>query len=330
MDFGSILGGAVVDGFVGNLFGGSSNNGMSTADKQFQLDMVRLGNKEDLRNQNLAYDHRLTRMKEHGLTPVEMFGSPASGAGGGTTGTGSTLGNMASQQAMQKQQLDQQNKIQLRQQAADITADLVKTKMQTDTQKDVAEISAGVQERGQDIQQMIANNKLELETRQLEEIAIPDLANKTGLNEQQIKIAINEAANTDPKWVRKKTIMQLGVDNGIQNLVLGKLNLDLTNPAEIQKLSDAEYNDALTALLSASSAIGKNTAAVESIMDRILNAAKEGEERRRKEKAMEKGRSMLGRPDPHGDMPAYVLGNTGPVPGGTQRYKNFSKDFPGR
>ena len=322
---GGITGG--IGNAIGGLFGGGNDvQSMSTEDKQWQLDMVRLGNQMDLKNQNLAYDHRLTRMKEHGLTSVEMFGSPGSSPGGGTTGSGATLGNMANQQSMQTRQLQQQQNMAARQQAAQSATALAQTKMQTDAQRDVAEINAGVTERGQDIQAMIANNRLELDKRQLEEIAIPDLQNKTNLNAEQIKVAINEAANTDPEWVRKKTVMQLGVDNGIQNLILGRLNLDLTNPDQIAKLTDAEYSDALTALLSASSATGKNTAAVENIMDRIFDTVKAEEKRR----AMERGSKMLGSPNPQGGFQARQLGNSGPVPAGTKKYKHFNRDFPGR
>ena len=52
---------------------------------------------------------------------------------------------------------------------------LAQTAMQTDSQQKVAETQAGVTREGQSIQSMIAANKLALEERQLEEIAIPDL-----------------------------------------------------------------------------------------------------------------------------------------------------------
>ena len=116
--------------------------------------------------------------------------------------------------------------------------------------------------------------------------------------------------------------MQLGVDNGIQNLILGRLNLDLTNPKQIQQLSKKQYKDALTALLGASSAIGKNTSAVETILDRIFNEVKNNSEKNSKK--TRKSKAKLGSPKPHGDFPGYVLGNKGPVPAGTKKYENYN------
>ena len=328
MSFLGAIGGAVGGALGNKLFGQSSGSRRRQARRNQEaiLQQMKVGNQLDLDNQKSMFNYRMQQGAEMGLTPVELFGSPASGSGGGTTGSGSTLGNSMSQQQMQGQQLDQQFQQQMQTLGVQAATQLEQTQMQTDAQRDVAEIQAGVQERGQDIQAMIANNKLELDRRQLEEIAIPDLQNKTNLNAEQIKVAINEAANTDPAWVRKKTVMQLGVDNGIQNLILGKLNLDLTNPEQIQSLTDQQYSDALTALLSASSAIGKNSAAVENIIDRIFDTVKAEEQRR----AMERGSKMLGSPNPQGGFQARQLGNGGPVPAGTPKYHHFNRDFPGR
>ena len=291
------------------------------------LQQIQMGNALDLQNQKDMFDYRISYGKALGMTNYEMMMGPAAGAGGGTTGSGQTLGNSASAVNQAKMQADTAT----RENRANRAAGIIQTAMQTDAQKYAADRAAGVQERGQDIQAMIAGNRLALDERQLNEVAIPQLANATKLNEQQVKIAINEVANTDPKWIRKKTVMQLGVDNGIQNLVLGRLHLDLTDPEQIYSLTDDEYADALEALLAASSGLGKTSAAVESIMERIFGKVKEEGERARADRAMERGREMLGRPDPHDySETERVLGNSGPVPAGTEKYKNFSRDFPGR
>lgn len=298
---------------------------------------LRLGNSLDLANQKKMFDYRIEQGVEAGMTPYEMYMGPAAGAGGGTSGSGAVLGNAASSMGQAAAQAEAQAKLQQSENNKNRITQLTQTAMQVAGQRDVAKINAGVQERGQDITALIEGNKLALQERQLEEIAIPDLANKTNLTEQQVKIAINEAANTDPKWIRKKTIMQLGVDNGIQNLILGRLNLDLTDPKQIQSLSDSQYADALAALLSASSAVGKNTAAVESILDRIFKTLKNSESNNSRNFSLDKLRnwfssdSTLGKSKPHdsSEVPR-VLGNKGPVPAGTPKYKNFNRDFPNR
>ena len=321
---GSALGSVFGSSLGNKLFGKSegSQKRERRREQAYGLEQIKLGNQMDLANQKEMFDYRINAATDAGLTNVEAFGSPAAGAGGGTTGSGNTLGNMASSQAVADRQMDQQREAMYLKAGTDLAA----THMQTQAQRDVADIQADTADKDRTTRELIAGNQLALDTRQLQEIAIPDLANKTGLNEQQIKVAINEAANTDPAWVRKKTVMQLGVDNGIQNLILGRLNLDLTNPDQIANLTDEQYNDALTALLSAASGTGKTAEAVKSIFERIFKFAADQPTNPVELPDWLSGKPSLGKPNPQGGFPAPkgVLGRQVP------RYSNYNQDFPNR
>lgn len=329
---GEAIAGAFGTGIVNNILGGGSGpSGMSTEDKQFQLDMVRLGNQEDLRNQKLAYDHRITRMKEYGLTPVEMFGSPASGAGGGTSGTGQTLGNMASQQAMQKQELRQQARLQQNQLTQTLGTELLKTKMQTDAQKDVAATQAGVTTRGQDINQAIAQQTLKLDREKLE-LEVTKATAQIGLTKAQTQKTLNEVATSDKKFVTAMKQLSMGPANLLVELTMRDYGISLSDDS-FNKLSSDQRQAILTKLTAlastvyvegqGSAALGQQTSekgleTVQIIMQTLEDVIKGT------------ARAVTGN---LGIQPAVpVMGNRpgSPVPAGTPLYKNFNQDFPGR
>lgn len=331
MDFGSILGGAVVDGFVGNLFGGGRRSGMSTSDKQFQLDMVRLGNREDLRNQNLAYDHRLTRMKEYGLTPTEMFGSPASGSGGGTSGTGSTLGNMASQQAMQASQQRQERNQQMRQLAATLSTDLAKTKMQTDTQKEVAELQTGATTRGQDINMKIAQNVLELDRDKLD-LEVKKANSLIGMQDQKTAKLINEVATSDPKFQLFMKQLSMGKENLLVELTMQHEGINIQG--DFKNLPKEKRQAIINRLIALSSTVYQEGSGVKAVAEQAVEASKRTTEALKTiiEALAEMAGNKIAKESnsrTSNDGVSLGTGNS-PVPPGTPLYDNYSIDFPGR
>ena len=308
---GQALGGSVLQSALG-----LGEDGFNKSDLAF-------AHNKDIQTAKRLYKFTYQHGRRKGLTPFELLGNGMTQANtGGAGSSGSVLGNAATAEMQQERMFARE----AAQAGFDRQTALEQTRMQTEAQIKTAEIKAGTDIRGQDINAMIAGNKLALDRDQLERIAIPQLANATKLNEQQVLLAINEVANTDPKWIRKKTVMQLGVDNGIQNLILGKLDLDLTNPDQIQSLSDEQYEQALKALLSAASGLGKTSASVESIFERVFGAM---EKAAKESQARAEGRATLGKPNPHDESETErVLGSSGPVPPGTPKYKNFDRDFP--
>ena len=249
---GGITGG--IGNVIGGLFGGGNDvQSMSTEDKQWQLDMVRLGNQMDLKNQNLAYDHRLTRMKEHGLTSVEMFGSPGSSPGGGTTGSGTTLGNNANQQAMQTRQLQQQQRMAARQQAADSATALAQTKMQTDAQKYAADRAAGVQERGQDINMDLATKRLNLDKAALANTVRQTTAT-IGKTRQETEKLINEVSTSKPSFVTAMKQLSMGPQNLLVELTMRHHGIAL-NDGSFEKMTVSEREQFLSHVLALSSTL---------------------------------------------------------------------------
>ena len=317
------LGNSFAGGFGQALGGSAIQSALGLGEDGFNKNDLAFAHNKDIQTAKRLYKFTYRHGRRKGLTPWELLGNGMTQASTGGAGqSANVLGNAATAEMQQERMFARE----AAQAGFDRQTALQQTKMQTDAQIKTAEIKAGTDIRGQNINAMIAGNKLALDREQLERIAVPQLANATKLNEQQVKLAINEVANTDPKWIRKKTVMQLGVDNGIQNLILGKLDLDLTNPDQIQSLSNEQYEQALKALLSAASGLGKTSASVETIFERVFGAM---EKAAKESEARAEGRATLGRANPHDDSEMErILGRGHAVPPGTQKYPNYDMDFP--
>ena len=248
---GKALGAAFGGTIGGNIFGGGSEAGLTTEDKEWQADMVRLGNKLDLRNQNVAYDHRLTRMKEYGLTPVEMFGSPGSAPGGGTTGSGATLGNAAQRQGELAAQQRQEMRLQMRQSIAANMTELQKTKMQTDAQKEIAGMHTGVTERGQDLDYNIAQQTLNLNREKLQ-LEVKKAASQIGLTKAQTQKTLNEVVTSSAKFQTAMKQLSMGPANLLVEFTLRDAGLSLSDDS-FSKMPPAQRKEFLDKLLALSS-----------------------------------------------------------------------------
>ena len=253
---------------AGGLLGNRSNERIANQGYQNSLDAVRLGNNMDLRNQRLMYDHRLTRMKEYGLTPVEMFGSPASGPGGGTSGSGATLGNAASQQASAQMQNDQSMKNAL----LGAGIELQKTKMQTDAQKDVAETQANTATRGQDIDLHIAKQTLNLRR--------SELANKVretealiGKTEQETNRIKHEVLTSDPKFIMLMKQWQMGPANMLVQLAMDHHGISFQDE-NFKKMSYEERERIIDDILAMSSLVGREAAGGREAGSALVEGAK--------------------------------------------------------
>lgn len=182
----------------------------------------------DLRNQKQMFDYRIDSALDAGLTPYEAYLGPAGGAGGGTTGSGQVLGNSAAQQSMRTQELNQQNEIARRENAADRAVDLMKTSMQTNAQRDVAEMQTGATTRGQDIQKQIADD---LRTLDRERIGMEKqrLAADLDIKAQELEIKINEVVTSSAKFKTAMKQLSMGPANLLVELTLRDEGISLSD-----------------------------------------------------------------------------------------------------
>ena len=246
---GATLGGAA----AGSIFGSSDGAQKRAARKAWHRTKqgMKLGNKLDIANQQTMFDFRLQRGREAGLTNVEIFGSPASGAGGGTTGSGATLGNAANTQGMQQAQLEQDRKLAWQSKIADTTTALMQTKMQTDAQKDVAEMQTGATTRGQDINQQIAANTLNLERDKLK-LERDKAASTIGMQRKQTEKLVTEIALNDKKWLLAMKQLSMGPQNLLTELTMRHHDISLSDDsfASLPKAKRVEILNEIIALSS--------------------------------------------------------------------------------
>lgn len=270
--FGGPIGGAFGSA-IGGALGAPSQGSIDRANRQdwenswkYTRKGVTLGNDLDLRNQKEMFDYRINQGLSAGMTPYEMYMGPAGGAGGGTTGSGQVLGNQAGAQQLESQRLNQADEIARRENTADRVTDLAKTAMQTEAQKDVAEISAGATlgaagisaeaSRYQaDLVNKIQQGQLDLSTRSFEEDTLPRLAAMLELNEYEVKLKIEQIATNTPKFKRAQLLLQMGVDNTTNTLLQKRFGINPANDEEIQALSEEQFRNVLAVFTAAGSTI---------------------------------------------------------------------------
>lgn len=244
--------GNLIGGGLGAFLGGPAGYALgSSLGSNFDGGERRQQQKKGLEYENryfLEREQELYRrgVVERGLTPQEYYGSPAPGQSGPGGTVGQTLGNQSNVQ----NQLNTQ-----------VAMELYKTKMQTDAQIKVANIGRqGTQDTVagnvavQELRNLVEQQKVDLTRRQLEEVAIPAAAAQIGLTEEQIKVAINEIATSDPSFKREITLLTMGFDNTLQNMILRKNGVTLEN---MHKLSDEKYAALMAEMLGYSSKIGR-------------------------------------------------------------------------
>jgi hypothetical protein len=256
---------------AGISLGGSKGLGMAKRTQKWTQQNIRLGNSLDMANQKEMFDYRINAGLEAGMTPYEMFMGPAAGAGGGTTGSGAVLGNSASQLGKQMMQTKAQN-VQFNKQ---IAADLTKTKMQTDAQKEVAKIQAGTQldvaEINNQTQKLIAENRLKFDQKTYREITLPEAAARINKTVAETKKAINEIATTEKKFVERMTFLKMGVDNVLATAISDKLGYDISDPKALQKMPLKKREELISTLLAIQSGTGKNIEGLKEQGDKLLN-----------------------------------------------------------
>ena len=178
-----------------------------------------LGNKLDLENQQAMERYRYNMASQAGLTPWEYYGSGASSAAGGTSGSGAVLGNAANQQSMAAAQREKDRSAALRADLIKAGTALQQTKMQTDAQKEIASQQVGATTRGQDIQKAIAEGRLNLD-RDTYKLNVKSASANIRKTEQETAKLINETATSDKKFVTAMKQLSMGPANLLVELTM--------------------------------------------------------------------------------------------------------------
>ena len=250
--------------------GGSKGLGMAKRNQEWVQENLTLGNKLDLENQKAMFNYRIQSGIRDGMTPFEMYMGPAAGAGGGTTGSGQTLGNSASQLGQQMMQQKNQNRIV----NAQIGADLLKTKMQTDAQRDVAETQFKGTQYSADTQKAIAVGRLGFDKEVYYKTTAPEAAARMGLTTQQTLKAANEVVTSDKEFVKLMKVASMSSENILATLVAIGLPFDVLEPNEAKKLTKEEREKATAAILSLLSTSRKELTGLEAYFRGLVEGYK--------------------------------------------------------
>lgn len=199
-------------------------------DFRHQRRLLTLGNQQDLANQQAMFDYRIEAGLERGMTPYQMFMGPAAGAGGGTTGSGPTLGNAANQAQMNEKQIAKERLIAQKERNLDRVTDLTKTAMQTDAQRDVARTAAGATTGAAettaaatrykaDVDDKIAKRIYDLNDKRLD-AELKQMAMQLQISEQDLKVRTNDVATSDPKFKVAMKQLSMGPANMLTEMTL--------------------------------------------------------------------------------------------------------------
>ena len=269
--FGAVLGAGL--GLINNSRQRRADRRMSQQSHAQIMEQMTLGNKQDLQNQQNMFDYRMNAARAAGLTAVEAFGSPASGAGGGTTGSGATLGNAASQQAIVDKQNAQQRNTALQSKIIDATTALQTTKMQTEAQKEVAGMQTGATTRGQDINQKIAENTLNLERDKLE-VERNKAASLIDMQKQQTEKLVTEIALNDKKWLLAMKQLSMGPQNLLTELTMRHHGINLSDDS-FASLPKEKRTEILNEIIALSSKFRIEQSGLAALGEKTVEGAKE-------------------------------------------------------
>jgi hypothetical protein len=223
------------------------------------IKMVKLGNELDMANQKEMYDYRIQQGKAAGMTDYEMFMGPAAGAGGGTTGSGQTLGNQPAQLAANATQaanarLQAQTQLGTAMIQANAQRDVAKTQAEATT--GAAGITADATQYKAELEYKIKHKQLVLDEKQYQKDLAIAAANINKTNQEAAKL-INETATSDPKFVQMMRRLQMGPQNILVEYAINKYGFNPLDPESVKKSTDEMKRNFLTLVLGYDSRIAK-------------------------------------------------------------------------
>ena len=241
------------------------------------------------------YDWR--KAENRGLTPQEFYGSPAAG-GSPQSGAMQTLGHATQDKIAARQMASDAG-----QREADRQTDLQKTQMQTDAMLGAAKIAAGAtttsatisadaQQKVAELKATVEREKLALQSRQFQEIALPTAAAVIDKTTQETKLLVEQTATSTPKFQKFMKFLSMGVENTLMSFIAGQFGINPTDPKQVQAMSEQERVKFITTVLALGSSTRKEAEGVKSL-------------------AKDTGKSLLGtQPDtPPGTEPFGMLLN---------------------
>jgi hypothetical protein len=270
MDFDSFLGDGLGGDLIKMAFAGGASKTQGKWNRRLvkrenelarghSIDMVKLGNELDMANQKEMFDYRIQQGKAAGMTDYEMFMGPAAGAGGGTTGSGSTLGNQPAQLAANATQaanarLQAQTQLGTAMIQASAQRDVAKTQAEATT--DAAGINADANQYKAELEYKIKHKQLVLNEKQYVKDLAVAAANINKTNQETAKL-INETATSDPKFVQMMRRLQMGPQNILVEYAINKYGFNPLDPKSVQNSTDEMKRNFLTLVLGYDSRIAK-------------------------------------------------------------------------
>ncbi len=230
-------GGALLGGVAGGMTPNTNYDKVSRSD-------VRMGHAEDTRSFKERDIYSWNQAQARGLNVSEYYGSSASG-GSSSSGGANVLGNSQDKANQIKMQQSQETN----ERQKDRLSQIAQTKMQTDTQKQVAEIQTGTTKRGQDITQTTAANALSLSRDQYNNVVLPKVAAELKISEQQLIKATNETITSAPKWQLMMKRLTMGPDNIYVEAYIKTTGIDPTKEGSFSKLNDQQKKKFLDRLI---------------------------------------------------------------------------------
>ena len=198
------------------------------------------------------------RAQERGLTPQEYYGSSAPGGAMGASGAGQVLGNSMNQQSAAMSQAAQQT--------SENEKDRVNAKeiaqIQAGTQTRGQDITAGTTQRGQDITANTQSNILNFQKKNYLQIQVPQAAANLNKTTQEVNKIINEVATSTPKFIKMLKVMTMGSDNSYGLAIQNMLGIDISDPKQMESLSPDMRRKLLAGLLSGSSTAAKELSGI--------------------------------------------------------------------
>lgn len=251
------------------------------------------------------FKYRFGRRK--GLTPVELLGNGGGMSGQPGTANTSVLGNQQTQLIAQQQGFKQQAGL-----------ELAKTKMQTDAQRDIAEMQTGATTRGQDIQKQIADRIADMNNQRLQ-ADLKQAAKQLDISHQELLYKTNKVATSSKEFQLLLKQLSMGPANLLVELTMRHHGISLSDN-KFQNMSAQQRKRIIDEIVALSANSYVELSGVGEMGSKIYDAIKAVFE-------------AIGIRFGEGVEPTQEkenLGNQGrnPMPW-LPKYENFSKDFPG-
>ncbi len=185
------------------------------------------------------YDWQMA--SDRGLTAQEFYGSPASGGSMGSANT-QTLGNQYGLQAKAAADRIQEN--------VQRDKDRAVQERGQDTQKEIAEIQTGSQQRvaGQNIE--MQQKRLTFDEKVYRETTLPAAAASINKTVHETKKLVNDIVTSTPKFLRMMKIMTMSADNSLSLATQNMMGIDISDAKQLQSLSPDKKQKLLSALIS--------------------------------------------------------------------------------